>query len=74
MKGLLRCISRPVRQTLGRPTVELRRLQLNPHGGIAPRPMTRARLMEAASAPPLEVEGGKSTIVVQAAGIACILP
>jgi len=63
-----------LRQTLGRPRVELRRLQLSPQGGVAPRPMARAMLMEAASAPPLEVEGGESTIAVQAGGIACVLP
>lgn len=63
-----------MRQTLERPRVALRRIQLSPQGGIAPRPMVRAMLAEAASVPPLEVEGGDSQIVVQAGGIACVLP
>jgi hypothetical protein len=36
--------------------------------------MARAMLAEAASPPPLEVEGGESHLVVQAGGIACVLP
>jgi len=61
-----------LRQTLERPKVELRRIQLSPQGG-APRPMLRAMVAEAASVPPLEVGGGESQIVVQAGGIACVL-
>lgn len=62
-----------LRQTLERPKVELRRIQLNPQGG-APRPMLRAMVAEASSVPPLEVGGGESQIIVQAGGIACVLP
>jgi predicted secreted protein len=64
-----------LRQTLGRPRVELRRIQLSPQEGAPLRPMVaRAMLAETAGVPPLEVEGGESHIVVQAGGIACVLP
>lgn len=63
-----------LRQTLERPRVELRRIRLSPQGGSAPQPMLRAMVAEASSAPPLEVEGGESRIVVQAGGTACVLP
>ncbi len=40
--------------------------------GLCPPGATELQL--GASAPPLEVEGGESTIAVQAGGIACVLP
>ncbi|MEW6445582.1 MAG: SIMPL domain-containing protein [Pseudomonadota bacterium] len=62
-----------LRQTLDQPKMHLRRVDLQPQGAPALRPMMRAALAaEAEAVPPLENGAGESTLAAHASGIACI--